>query len=745
MKHSAIHPLASAGSARSSVSSTPLKPVSLGIAALVAAVAFGASAACSSAREAAPPLTIACGSSEIADAMDVATDVHVFVDAALPATVQADLNAYLSRLWKRPIAVTVGVPDGASGDAIWISSSAAAIAKTAAPTGGYALVRADEGARKVIIAAAAAPLDLTSATYALLEELGVRFFHPMQELVPELEGSYFPRVLAARRTPSNKVRGIQIHTLHPLEYMASLLEPSVEHLAEAKRFVDWLVKTGQNHLQWPLLGSVDWPSFAAHATQIANYAHSRGVTVGGGVNIALRGSLQRNFVLVRDDAKYVEQIAEGLDRAMMVPWDDIEISLGEFLAGDPEKLVIWLNTAVAHLAAVAPTVRVNVQNHLGNYPELYVDFRGQKNTFFYHIPQYADLRLGQTVHTLFWFDTYREGGMYQHPNFHFQRDFMFSQLPKRRVRYLPESAYWIAADVDVPVFLPGFIEARWNDILGLERDTRAAGLPPIEGHVMFSSGHEWGYWMTDYLAAKMMWDSQAPLESFVRHYGAAYGSCSEGVAAELSTFMLLQKRYLFEKKLVQYVSGEDATVETGASLGIQIRPIRMKFELLIRGTEAERSAFEADVLTPLEAMTTEVRPLEDSLAARCRGADVNLAPWCNELRDGVRIVRVRLEHVVAIYRAVLAQARGDNAAARKGLAAAQAKTEEAKAVIEEREKGYRFDVERLTGAYNNPTFYPFGYLRQAHTQCLWRRRDELARLIIEEGVLDSNDAPRCLD
>ena len=128
------------------------------------------------------------------------------------------------------------------------------------------------------------------------------------------------------------------------------------------------------------------------------------------------------------------------------------------------------------------------------------------------------------------------------------------------------------------------------------------------------------------------------------------------------------------------------------------------------------------------------------------GRDAALTPWCNELRDGVRIVRLRLEHVVALYRATLLHARGDADGARGGLAHARAKTEEAKTVIEEREKSYRFDVERLTGAYDNPTFYPFGDLRQAHTQCLWRRRDEFARLIIEEDLLDStSDVPRCLE
>jgi hypothetical protein len=709
------------------------------------AAALVVAPACSSTKEDPPLPVVVCSSSDLGATMEVVADVRVFVDAELPPIVQADLGSYLSRLWKRQVTVTAGTPDGAPGDAIWISSSDAARTKTNAPAGGYALVRADEGGRKIIVAAAGTPADLTSAAYALLEELGVRFFHPMQELVPELDAPRFPRTLEARRTPMTKVRGLQIHLLHPLEYLRTLDEPGEANLAEARRLIDWLVKTGQNHLQWPLLGSFDWAPFAEHARQIAAYAHSRGVTVGASINLSSKGSLQNNYVLVRDETKFAENIQAGLSRALEVPWDDIELALGEFLAAKPEGVVQWLDAAVAHVAAIAPNTHVNVQNHVGNYPQLYVQYKGAP-TYFYHLPKYADPRLGQTTHTLFWFDTYRDQGMYEHPDFHFQREFMLSQLPTRRVRYFPESAYWIASDVDVPVFLPEYVESRWNDIHGLDRDITAAALPKLEGHVTFSSGHEWGYWMTDYLAAKMLWEPGAPLDRFIAHYTSAYGSCASGVDAELTQLIALQRHYLFDEKLIPYVSGEDATVETAASLGIVIRPIRKKFELLVTGPESDRVSFETSVLGELDAMVREIRPIEDSLAARCRGSDAVLTPWCNELRDGTRIVRLRLEHAVTIYRAILAHARGDGDGARSGLARAREKTEEAKAVIEEREKGYRFDVGRLTDAYSNPTVYSFGYLRQAHTQCLWRRRDEFARLIIEENVLnDATDVPTCLN
>ena len=59
------------------------------------------------------------------------------------------------------------------------------------------------------------------------------------------------------------------------------------------------------------------------------------------------------------------------------------------------------------------------------------------------------------------------------------REYIFEQLAapeQRRVRYWPESAYWIATDIDVPAFLPEFIESRHLDIQRLDADARAMGL-----------------------------------------------------------------------------------------------------------------------------------------------------------------------------------------------------------------------------------------------------------------------------
>ncbi len=55
-----------------------------------------------------------------------------------------------------------------------------------------------------------------------------------------------------------------------------------------------------------------------------------------------------------------------------------------------------------------------------------------------------------------------------------------------------------------------------------------------------------------------------------------------------------------------------------------------------------------------------------------------------------------------------------------------------------REPFYRFDVTTLTAQYTNPTIYGFGYLRQAHTQCFFHRREEEVQAILQTGAAASS-------
>jgi hypothetical protein len=76
--------------------------------------------------------------------------------------------------------------------------------------------------------------------------------------------------------------------------------------------------------------------------------------------------------------------------------------------------------------------------------------------------------------------------------------FLLAEHQKRETWYYPESAYWITFDVSVPMLLLPYLKARLTDI-----DSCAAH--HIPGHLTFSSGWEWGYWLVDWSIARWSW------------------------------------------------------------------------------------------------------------------------------------------------------------------------------------------------------------------------------------------------
>ncbi len=702
--------------------------------------------ACSTSPAPAPLPSIPCTSAAIGDAMDsfASSDVAVSIDTGGDASlelVRSDLARYLSAMWGGPISVGSAADTSRKMNVV-LSTSADAQTKTAlAADKTYAIVRTDTS----VIVAAHDAAGLAYGAYALLETLGARFFHPKQEFVPAFSGVRIPKTLSITRAPSALSRGIQFHTLHPIEYFKVFLEPSEANLADAKRVIDWLVKTGQNFLQFVLLSTVDWAAWTPHARAILDYAHLRHVTVGAAVQTWGGSSLQNNYVLVKDAANWQVEMDAGLDKLLTLDWDSVDLALGEFSSADPQSVIDWLNHAVDHVAKTKPNVLVNVQNHVGNYKDLYIQYQGQ-TVFFYHLPQFADSRLGQAVHTLAFYDLYRNWATYAHTDFHLQHDYIFKELPTRRVKYFPESAYWISADVDVPLFLPEFVHARWIDINTLNKEIAAQKLPALNGHLMFSSGHEWGYWLTDYLSAKMLWQPDAAEDTFYADYGAAFGSCASDVTASLSAFRALQTKYLFDARLMPYLQGENAVVDLGYTVGLETHAKRIEFEEVLKMSEADRATFDANVVSKLEAMAGEVKPIEDDLAARCRGSDASIKPWCDELWDGVAIVRNRAQHIAHLFRSILAHA--NKADGQPELSKAQTLTAEAAAIILRREAHYRFPDGRTTDAYFNPTVYAFGYLRPAHGQCYWHRREEQVAFLLDPTNMtgtpaSSSSVPSC--
>jgi len=661
------------------------------------------------------------------------SELAVFFDATADTNLdsaEADLVRYSQKLWDSEIEIQHGPPDYLTPYTLWFSTSPSArdLAGNAITTG-YIMKRIDTEASHLFLVYAPDTTNLVYGLYAFLEELGIRFFHPRDEFVPHYGKIVLPRELSIERHPVFDTRGIHVHLLHPLEYFKVFNEPGDDNLSDAHLFIDWLVKSGQNYLQWSILKTVDFEGWKPHAQAVIDYAHQRGVKVGAEIQLWEGSSLQNSYVLLTQESGWQAEMEAHLDQILTIQWDQIEIDLGEFLGTNPTITVTWLNYATDYIKTNYPQTDVSAVNHVGNYPNLWLDYGGQ-TVFYYHLPGFSDPRLINNVHTVFFFDLYRNWGGYGHPNFHLQKDFIMQQLPLRKVRYKPESAYWVSADIDVPLFLPEYIYSRWIDIHNLPADIAADNLPRLDGHILYSSGHEWGYWMTDYLTAKMQWEPEKDFGYFIDLYAGMYGQCANVMSHSLMAFIDLQTEFLFDKRLVPYISGEDMYDNIGYEMGIVTIPKRVQFEELLAMSDDELNAFKKNVVDNLDSMARSLPPLEHTVKEICIHANADQNPWCSELFDGMRITGLRLAHSAHLYKAVMDRVRGGHGYDSYKEQALHI-SDLAGSVIKNRESHYRFDIQRMVGSYSNPTIYPFGYLKQAHTQCLWKRQEKQAEIIIK--------------
>src|SRR6185503_18193487 len=97
------------------------------------------------------------------------------------------------------------------------------------------------------------------------------------------------------------------------------------------------------------------------------------------------------------------------------------------------------------------------------------------------------------VHTVMYYDLFEDaGGAYHHQDFAEHRAFLFDRLRTGLpVTYKPETAYWVAFDNSVPMYLPLYVRSRWLDLDRIHAQAAAAGHADLAEHVLFSSGWEW--------------------------------------------------------------------------------------------------------------------------------------------------------------------------------------------------------------------------------------------------------------
>jgi len=261
----------------------------------------------------------------------------------------------------------------------------------------------------------------------------------------------------------------------------------------------------------------------------------------------------------------------------------------------------------------------------------------------------------------------------------------------------------------------------------------AAGV--LDDHVLFSSGWEWGYWLTDATTLRMNYARPAKWEDAVSDVFGAWGAVGVQAADLIHRLGEAQHRALLVERLAAYVASRDQIIDAGDRLGIFSQPDRPEFSELAVATPQAREDFRVKVVAKLKVHADELT----AMAAEAESLPSE-DPVMAELKDGVQVTAARVRYIHALYAATLAFAEGGSDGG--FLAQADAALANGKSIVSRRRRAlWDPDPRPITANNANPTFYQYGYLREAFSLCFWEREGAQAKNVILQAGLS---VPGCV-
>ncbi len=600
-------------------------------------------------------------------------------------------------------------------------------------------------------------LGTAHAAYALLEELGFAFLHPLAPVRPS--ALTVPTKLEVATQPRWKKREIHLHTQHPLE-LTELLQGmgpgggSDESgyramLPEWDRFLEWCVANGQNGVEWFLLYAKSFEAFSesdARAQRLGELvAHAHDLGISAGLDVPVAFGQQHAFRLLRNQGELPAELAEirqRLDWVMRAKFDFLgtEAGTSEFTAPAPDRMLAWLNemTIYADTKYQVP-VFVKVHASTGQKAAGYKDPRTGQDINFNFLPHFADKRLGVLPHTVQHYSLTDPAPTYGNTDFSYIRDFLHYEIGKRPVVWYPETAYWVSFDVDVPLFLPLYAERRSYDLrlIAGDEEQKRRGNPGkrMDGQLLFSSGWEWGYWLNDTVAARAAFDPhieaatdaeafRKTLSPILRVFGPAAAEVEQWIVDTVAA----EQALLIEGK----VSGRaPASIDMrngqaylqGWETWDDVSKLSESLPVKLPMTQPDKLGL-VDMRNPLHGgpkYTAEVDPLLTEMeqtftALASRGKTLaekipaNARDLFDDLRDAMIMTSLRAKQVHGLYDYVDGYFDTNQAPRKLRLQTARTALDEAQAVVRAREPRYRVPADRIAGWRPNPTAYDYGYL-----------------------------------
>ncbi|MFN3429389.1 MAG: hypothetical protein ACK46X_05510, partial [Candidatus Sericytochromatia bacterium] len=228
-----------------------------------------------------------------------------------------DLTAYLKTVTGQPVLRVTAAPgkplrlpaeaDGATVIVLGQGGPSAGLTPTVSTAAeGYALEArqaiVDGKPREVVGLTGSDQMGLQYGIYRLMELSGKRFYSYTDAYTPERGTAVVPAGgYRETHAPGAQmaVRGFSPHLYHPIPLSIAFHNPSAEHEAMVKRYIDWCVQNGQNYVKFPMLeldqrnrfipmkaGHENFDAWTPHARAIVEYAKQRGVKVSLNVGFA---------------------------------------------------------------------------------------------------------------------------------------------------------------------------------------------------------------------------------------------------------------------------------------------------------------------------------------------------------------------------------------------------------------------------------------------------------------------------
>lgn len=603
------------------------------------------------------------------------------------------------------------------------------VALTAAgnvPDQGYRWRSSREGTRTVLHLHAVSPEGVSAGLYGLLQEqLKIRFVHPRQTVFPQYRNWPLPVAFSFSGQPRFRHQGFHLHTLHPMELTEQLHDPlhpgGFEDIAA---YLDWLARNGQNSFQFFLLREVDRAAWPAHARRIVAYAHGRGIRCGVEISLAmLQQQAFQAITLLKPLPTHRRQVEQTLAWLFQVSWDFITL---ESMMGEHLPLISrLLPSAQRHLEQL-------VDRQYGR-PLLYATHvirgRGEEK-----VRRPLHPASGILIHTVMCYSASEEKApVYGNRNQCFMLEAARAEVAGRQTWYWPESSYWVGFDSSVPLLLLPYLDSRWDDI-------QVMGKVGVHGHLTFSTGWEWGYWLVDWSIARWSWQ--------YRDNGRLRGTSPLSRLAELlpdrelnrqwHRALQLQNYYLKQQELLRYLAAATPFSELPAPFDLPFQPApEFSYRWLLH--EADDTATAALLSGPvaeLQRYAGEMELVANRLTARVnrlrRNSDVAAEPLAlaQELGDALRMTALRARHRSLTLQALTVKHRdmlGGQQESDRLLQQAGLVRQHALQLVQQRELQYRYPLDLLARQRPSLTAYPFGYLYPVTGLFFWQREEEQVR------------------